>query len=214
MKLFLGRAAAILIVGILAGCSQDTSPKPSTSEPAAPPAGGAASSQEQPQKTGIELGIGDVEAHFWWALQIAQDSLSPSIMYNETKTRRDTIAKAAITVTPPYPKSLIITSSSRHTRAFEGHAIRVDVNILLNEESILQYSYITGSKSMSEWHVNQVDIMPYLKDVGDTALIRGEALLTMFKDVDESTITMDTPLEGPNVYNAKRLSNTIRVYLK
>jgi hypothetical protein len=214
MKIFLERVLAIVIVGILAGCSQDTSPNPSTSEPAVPPAGGAAPSTEQPTKTGIEVGIGDVEAQFWWALQIAEDSLTPSITYNETQTRRDTIAKAEITVMPPYPKSLVIQSSSRHTRAFDGHAIRVDVNILLNEESVLQYSYITGAKAMSEWHVNQVDIMPYLDGTEESVLIRGEALLTMFKDVDESTITMDTPLEGPNVYSAKKLSNIVRVYLK
>ena len=210
MKLFYGFTAICIIASLLTGCSKESSTENSLTDSAAQPR----DISPRSETLGVQEGIGDVEAQFWWAIQIHEKSLSPSIAYDEYETKRETISKAEITVTKPYPESIFLQSSSRHRRAFPGHAIRVDLDILLNEESILSYSYITGALSMAEWHVNEVDIMSFVDGTEESVLVRGEARLTMFKDVDETTITLNTPLDGPNVYTTKKLSNTVRVYFK
>ena len=196
---------------ILAGCSNNQDPV--QPDPEAPISTSLVTSDAS--NLGVEFGIGDVEAQFWWSLRLKKDSIPPNITNNEFKSKREIYTKVEITAEEPYPDSLIFDSYSRHLENFPGQAVIVDLHIFMNDQEIESVSYITGENAMREPNVTSFDIMKHIDPENtDPVLIRGTADMYWFKDTDESTLTLDTPRDDPRALSAQKMSNIVKIEFK
>ena len=197
------RICILLIVSLLAGCSGESSNSYSLDKSADGGTSGAT-------RTGLQVGIGDVESNMRLNIALDESSYSDTIRHEEEFTKMEWIARASVDIASPYPSELNILVFSRSVQNFPGNTYRATVTLYLEENIIYTFKYIVGRNALGDIKRNVVDIMPFLDpEPGRSVLLFVRAEIEFFPNTEEETISLDSTI--PAAATATKTGNPLTV---
>lgn len=205
-------AGAVLALIGLAACGRSTQESPdATNKPAAGLPGDpalAASVAAPPYN------LGDVDVSTIPMVSLSERSRSQSIEYEEMRTLRKDIAIANATVRAPYPSELWVTTtidSPRGYRETDAVLVRIALTLDTQTEPILTKDYVWSGKTLVKHpETFEIDVMPFLKTVPESVLVKARVKIVWFPDTDPATITPETADESKG-QTLDKLSNPLRI---
>ncbi len=210
MKWF--QAAAMLALLGLAACQPK---QPDSSEGATTPTNGSPVNPALAASVAVPAyNLGDVDVSTVPMVLLSERSRSQYIDYMEQRTLRKDIAIANANVRQPYPSELWVTTlieSPRGYRPTDAVLVRVSLLIDSHTEPIAKKDYVWSGKAISgNPEIFETDLMPFLKPLPKSLLVKARIRIVWFPDTDPATITPETADESKGQVLDKQ-SNAFRI---
>ena len=208
------RAAAVFGMVALAACQ--------------PPKPGVPKNAQTPGDTGDpslaaavavpDYNLGDVDVAVILTEQLSERSRSQHIEYNEVEVPlRKTISLANATVNQPYPSELWVKTTVHSPRGFrptDTVLLRVSILAEGKTEPLLKKDIVwSGTAMTGRPETFEVDLIPALKPLPASTLIKAQAKIVWFPNTDPLTITPETADDSKGQVLEKN-SNPLRIDFK
>lgn len=195
---------AMLAVGVLVGCSDESTSKDPDSQNSDAPL------LMMNQSTQLTYGIGDAETTISLNVRLSDSMNRAGLSYREVETKKYELAMAELTVSKPYPEKLLVVVDVGNRNDFEGYAVQVKPRLFIDDREVATFGFVYGADAKRGQRNFEVDLMEYLDEVPATLLVHARARIHLFMSTDPAEVTIDTPLSAGS-QSAEKLSNPLRV---
>ncbi len=168
----------------------------------------------------LPLTIGDVEGKVFMTANIAQESRAANIDIQELVSRNERVHLRTITVTEPFPESLLCEFQLTSEQNFPDNPVAIRGRILRDEDEIGNFVAVLGEHAVRRIVLDienlpslkyQFDVLESLDTIPETMLVVAEfeAMLTP-TGTDESTLDPAT-IQVSNANSNILRSNPLRI---